>query len=240
MGSKDNTKSIDATQTLNEFYNDNQNSNYQTIININDAFANADYQTAQTINSNLTSNNLIEAYQKRVNELLIKYISYQAQPIDTNAAPFTNKAPVLDATELADLYTIANSCFDKYGHVITQARVLMNNVSNTLIEFEENCTPEFNQRKAVTTSNKLSSTVWTVIYPNPNNGDMRLDYKLGGYAKAEFKLFDVTGKLVSKYDIVSNEGSIDINEQNLNNGVYFYRILVEEKTIKIDKIVIIK
>ncbi len=69
---------------------------------------------------------------------------------------------------------------------------------------------------------------------------MRLDYKLGGYAKAEFKLFDVTGKLVSKYDIVSNEGSIDINEQNLNNGVYFYRILVEEKTIKIDKIVIIK
>ena len=148
MGSVDNTKNIDATQTLNEFYNNNQNSNYQTLTTINDAFANADYQTAQNINNSLTANNLIEAYQKRVNELLIKYISYQAQPIDTNAAPFTNKAPVLDATELADLYTIANSCFDKYGHVITQARVLMNNVSNTLIEFEEKRT-QLEQRISV-------------------------------------------------------------------------------------------
>ena len=171
MGSVDNTKNIDATQTLNEFYNDKQNSNYQTLTTINDAFANADYQTAQNINNSLTANNLIEAYQKRVNELLIKYISYQAQPIDTNAAPFTNKAPVLDATELADLYTIANSCFDKYGHVITQARVLMNNVSNTLIEFEENCTPEFNQRKANNQITSSSNRIEVNILPNPNNGN---------------------------------------------------------------------
>ncbi len=78
------------------------------------------------------------------------------------------------------------------------------------------------------------------LYPNPNNGDMRIDYKLGSYARAEFKLFDVTGKLVSKYNILSNEGSLLINEQNLNNGIYFYHILVGEKTLKTDKIVIIK
>jgi hypothetical protein len=31
-----------------------------------------------------------------------------------------------------------------------------------------------------------------------------------------------------------------MNEQNLHNGIYFYHILVGEKTIKTDKIVIIK
>ncbi len=92
----------------------------------------------------------------------------------------------------------------------------------------------------VTNIKKMEDMVNVKLYPNPNNGTMRLDYKLGGYAQAKLKLFDVTGKLVSKYDIVSNEGSIDISEQNLNNGIYFYHILVGEKTIKTDKIVIIK
>lgn len=235
-----NAQSIDATQTLNNFYEANQNTNYQTLTIINDAFANADYQTAQNINSSLTANNLIEEYQKRVNELLVKYISSQSQEVEADAAPFAAKAPVFNATELSDLSVIANSCFDKYGNVVTQARVLMNNVCNALVEFQDNCKPEFNQRKASKTEDKLSNNIWAVISPNPNNGDMRMDYKIGGYANAKFKLFDVTGKLVSKYDIVSSEGSLLINEQNLNNGIYFYHILVGDKTIKTDKIVIIK
>lgn len=69
---------------------------------------------------------------------------------------------------------------------------------------------------------------------------MQLDYNLGGYAKAELKLYDITGKLISTKNMTENEGTLIINEQNLHNGVYFYHILVGEKTIKIDKIVIIK
>ncbi|MCC6183008.1 MAG: T9SS type A sorting domain-containing protein [Bacteroidia bacterium] len=234
-----NKQSIDATHTLNEFYNNNQNSNYQTLTTINDAFANADYQTAQTINSSLTANNLIEEYQKRVNELLIKYINYQSQPVDSNATPFTYKTPVFDGIELAELSTIANSCFDKYGSVITQARVLMNNVSNTLIEFEENCKPEFNQRKKQI-SNSVASNVNVKLYPNPNKGLMQLDYDLGNSQHATIKLYDINGKLISSYKLDSNKGILQMNEQNLNNGIYFYHILVGEKTIKTDKVVIIK
>jgi hypothetical protein len=234
-----NAQSIDASQTLNNFYEANQNSNYQTLTTINDAFANADYQTAQNINSSLTANNLIEEYQKRVNELLIKYINYQSQPVDVNAAPFTNKEPVFTATELAELSVIANSCFDKYGSVITQARVLMNNVSNTIIEFEENCKPEFNQRKAQI-NNTINSNLNIKLYPNPSKGLMELDYDLGNNPSAKLNLYDVTGKLISSYKLDSNKGILQMNEQNLNNGVYFYHILVGEKTLKTDKIVIIK
>ena len=69
---------------------------------------------------------------------------------------------------------------------------------------------------------------------------MQLDYKLGSYSNAKFSLFDITGKLLQSIDIETNEGSLNINERNLRNGVYFYTILVGEKNIKTDKIVIIK
>jgi hypothetical protein len=170
---------------------------------------------------------------------LIKYINYQSQPLDVNAAPFTNKESVFTATELAEISVIANSCFDKYGSVITQARVLMNNVSNTIIEFEENCKPEFNQRKAQI-NNIINSNVNIKLYPNPSKGLMELDYDLGNNLSAKLNLYDVTGKLISSYKLDSNKGILQMNEQNLNNGVYFYHILVGEKTIKTDKIVIIK
>jgi len=48
------------------------------------------------------------------------------------------------------------------------------------------------------------------------------------------------GKLIQTKNLETNEGSLYINEQNLRNGVYFYTILVGEKNIKTDKVVIIK
>lgn len=88
--------------------------------------------------------------------------------------------------------------------------------------------------------NELNVSTKINLFPNPNNGLMQLDYSLGGYEKAELKLYDVTGKLIFEKNIVNNEGSLIISEQNLYNGVYFYHILVGENTIKTDKIVIIK
>lgn len=53
-------------------------------------------------------------------------------------------------------------------------------------------------------------------------------------------LYDITGKLTKSYKLQNTKGSLQMNEQSLYNGVYFYHILVGEKTIKTDKIVIIK
>ena len=69
---------------------------------------------------------------------------------------------------------------------------------------------------------------------------MILDYDLGGYSNATVNLSDITGKVIGAYKLQSNKGILQMNEQNLNNGIYFYSILVGEKTIKTDKIVIIK
>jgi hypothetical protein len=78
------------------------------------------------------------------------------------------------------------------------------------------------------------------VFPNPNNGNMELNYDLGNYDKAVMKLYDVTGKLVNTYKLQNTKGIMSMNEQNLYNGIYFYHILVGEKIIKTDKVVIIK
>ncbi|MBI3520253.1 MAG: T9SS type A sorting domain-containing protein [Bacteroidetes bacterium] len=78
------------------------------------------------------------------------------------------------------------------------------------------------------------------IYPNPNKGVMTLEYDLGNMNEATMNLYDVTGKLLTVYKLPSAKGALQMNEQTLQNGIYFYHILVEGKSIKTDKIVIIK
>ncbi len=78
------------------------------------------------------------------------------------------------------------------------------------------------------------------LYPNPNKGVMTLEYDLGNMNDATMNLYDVTGKLLTVYKLPSAKGTLQMNEQTLENGIYFYHILVEGKSIKTDKIVIIK
>ena len=92
----------------------------------------------------------------------------------------------------------------------------------------------------VTNIKKHESDFKINLYPNPSKGLMELDYDLGNNIDGKMNLYDVTGKLISSYNLDSNKGILQMNEQNLNNGVYFYHILVGEKTLKTDKIVIIK
>ena len=88
--------------------------------------------------------------------------------------------------------------------------------------------------------NELSVSNHFSVFPNPNNGAMQMDYDLGTDNNAVMNLFDVTGKLIRVYTLENSKGTMLMNEQSLHNGIYFYRILVGDKIIKNDKIVIIK
>lgn len=79
-----------------------------------------------------------------------------------------------------------------------------------------------------------------ILYPNPNNGNMSLSYNIGSGSKASMNLFDVTGKLVNSYDLQNNVGILEINEGHLQNGIYFYNILINDIVVKTNKMVIIK
>ena len=69
---------------------------------------------------------------------------------------------------------------------------------------------------------------------------MILDYDLATDGNGKVELIDVTGKMINSYRLDTAKGKLEMNERSLQNGIYFYRILVKDKIIKTDKIVIIK
>jgi hypothetical protein len=193
---------------------------------VQDAIANADVSSANAANSSVAPSNQVEYKHQRANELVLKYLA--------------DRFYIYTDAEKQDLFSYANECVIK-GYYVVQARNIINIITNQIINYNDDCELEANaRRKAKVQASGVSSTSSFNLFPNPNNGLMQLDYNLGGHAKAEFKLYDVTGKLLSVENMTENEGTLIVNEQNLNNGVYFYHILVGENTIKTDKVVVIK
>lgn len=80
----------------------------------------------------------------------------------------------------------------------------------------------------------------TKIYPQPNNGVFTLEYELKNNESGTIKIHDISGKLVASYPLIAAKNSLQINANDLNNGVYLYQVVVNGKTVNADKLVIIK
>ncbi len=78
------------------------------------------------------------------------------------------------------------------------------------------------------------------IYPNPNTGNFNFEYKLKMNEKGTLNIMDITGKLVANYALESSKSNLQINANNLNNGVYLYQIIINGNIVNADKLVIIK
>ena len=78
------------------------------------------------------------------------------------------------------------------------------------------------------------------LYPNPNNGNMMLDYALSTSDKGVIMIYDIAGKLIYKYRLDASANQIIINHEGFNNGIYFYQIKVNNSIVKSDKLIIIK
>jgi hypothetical protein len=84
-------------------------------------------------------------------------------------------------------------------------------------------------------------TTAAYLYPNPNNGIMNFQYSITNEPAGELIFYDVSGSLVLKYQLkqgVNNQ--LQINEQKLRNGVYFYKMIVGKETKNSGKVVIVK
>ncbi len=79
-----------------------------------------------------------------------------------------------------------------------------------------------------------------VIYPNPANNTLMIGYNLSEFKKVTFEIYDVQGKCISLYNLNSDARKFDIDNLNLQNGIYFYIIKGDEKILMNKKLVVIK
>jgi len=78
------------------------------------------------------------------------------------------------------------------------------------------------------------------LFPNPNNGIMNFNYHLKASEKGEVVLYNIEGRKINSYNLNANSSSIIIKENDLSNGIYLYKIYVNDKAVKTDRIIIIK
>ncbi len=79
------------------------------------------------------------------------------------------------------------------------------------------------------------------LFPNPNNGTMNFEYSITGASVGELAIYDLSGKEIVNYKLEAGTGkNLKIDETKLSNGIYFYKMIVNNEVKASDKIVIIK
>ncbi|MGQ0829918.1 MAG: DUF7619 domain-containing protein [Bacteroidota bacterium] len=77
------------------------------------------------------------------------------------------------------------------------------------------------------------------VYPNPSKGNIQLEYTIKQNNTGMLKIYALTGKLLEEYELSSNKNELQLNT-NLSNGIYLYRVIVNDRIVKSDKLVVIK
>lgn len=78
-------------------------------------------------------------------------------------------------------------------------------------------------------------------YPNPSANAFVINYYLPETtSKAEFHIYDVTGKKIIGYVLQNSNTRVNINIQSFENGVYIYKFLADGVIVKQNKLLIVK
>ncbi|MBW8051840.1 MAG: T9SS type A sorting domain-containing protein, partial [Cytophagales bacterium] len=78
------------------------------------------------------------------------------------------------------------------------------------------------------------------LYPNPNDGTFLIRYSIPDKQSAEFIIFDVIGSKLKTWQLEGGTKKLNIVNKELKNGLYFYQVIVNNRVILTDKLVIIK
>lgn len=79
------------------------------------------------------------------------------------------------------------------------------------------------------------------VYPNPSSDYAYVNYKvLNDNARAKMILRNVLGTPVGEYDLPVSESRVKIKTEDLNAGIYFYTLYVDNKAVMTRKLVVRK
>ncbi len=192
------------------------------------AIKNRNYSNAQSMNNAISPSNIIERNWQSVDNALLKLQN------DT-----------LIQSDISVLQTIAQQCPLSGGSIVYKARAILNVYYNAIFTYPNDC-PVNNGGS--NTSSRIQNTsgitadvapIQTVnLYPNPNNGTMMLDYSINDDARLE--ITDITGNLVGTYNLPATGTTMKVQSNNLQNGMYLYRVISNNVVIKLGKIVVMQ
>ena len=82
------------------------------------------------------------------------------------------------------------------------------------------------------------NTIFSNAYPNPANNTVSFDYEMQNANSAAVAIYNMMGQEVVRQDLNLGSSRVDINVSDLNEGVYFYSLIVNNQTVKTNKFVV--
>jgi hypothetical protein len=95
---------------------------------------------------------------------------------------------------------------------------------------------EIPERQSIYTSRHISVRD---VYPNPINDHAFVDYKvLNDKIKAKIIIHNILGSPVGEYELPTLESKVKIRGEELNAGIYFYTLYIDNEGVMTRKLIV--
>jgi flagellar hook assembly protein FlgD len=132
---------------------------------------------------------------------------------------------------------------DIQKQTFTSTEMLIKKTDGNVLTFNLSDINKFTFGQSLTVIDQVKiNKINTLIYPNPSNGEFKIDFNIDNKSKVDVSILNIEGKLIENiYSEEINGGNHSINWQNksLSNGTYFIKIQNDNNS-NIEKIVILK
>ena len=147
--------------------------------------------------------------------------------------------------EINSIKAIANLCPFSDGPAVYSARVLMTRIDKVYLHYKNECERTnylggYNKWEGSEEEESIlldtSNTV--LIYPNPTMDILNIAVKLEEGQTGSLEIYNLQDKKIIQHKLLGDQNIISTKQ--LNSGIYFYRIYIDNNLKKTDKLIIIK
>ncbi|MFL5753159.1 MAG: T9SS type A sorting domain-containing protein, partial [Bacteroidia bacterium] len=163
------------------------------------------------------------------------------QIVNTIFIDYFKRGKVLEHIEVQQLQEIAVLCPYTEGTAVFQARSLLRGVDTTI--YQNNCSYSIDsaQGNSRIAYSSLDSAKDLVVYPNPADYLIYVGNMLRhGNAKAKILIFSTLGDKVLEQMLNIQENVNQVDLSTLKQGVYLYKIFIDNVSVKTERLILVK
>lgn len=167
------------------------------------------------------------------------------QQINNLYGEFLKRKRKLSPTQVQQIKNIAQLCPFEHGEGVYRARALLSRFDElkyTNICEESSYLSSPGVRIATAESESRVKSDALIVYPNPASSTLFVEGLHSNEGDhVEMIIFNNMGELILKTTLTSNQSAAQkVNIDNLNSGSYTYKILINEKSAFVNKLIILK
>ncbi|MGB3948698.1 MAG: T9SS type A sorting domain-containing protein, partial [Bacteroidia bacterium] len=206
---------------LKSFWDNNLDNNIGKLYHLNELLNSGNVNTINASINSLNAENNIEQNLKDVYSITI------SNRINNS----------LNNNEINKLRSIAKLCPYESGPAVYNARVLLATVDSTTYKNVCEIVPYGKHKNMLEVAQGIDVNN-IVVFPNPTNDKLNISVQLEEEQLATIKIYDLAGNLMLIDTFNRNNNSAEVSVAILNEGMYIYKLNINDENVKIGKLII--